>query len=81
MAEQASQRTRDSEDHGGVYDDAKTYYTSDTRHTKYGPRTRTYSQNSLLRNFDRFGNRELTPFRRGSHGASDLCTTGHIDHD
>jgi len=68
MAEQASHRTRGSEDYG-VYDDAKTYYTSDDRHNKYGPRTRTYSQNSLLRNFDRFGMREAqaAPFRRGSH--------------
>lgn len=60
----AAHRTRGSEDYG-VYDDAKTYY-ADERHNKAGARTRTYSQNSLLRQFDRVGLKE--PFRRGSHG-------------
>jgi alpha,alpha-trehalase len=37
-------RARGSEDFG-VFDDAKTYYASDERHTnRFGPRTRTYSQ-------------------------------------
>ncbi|EFX01557.1 neutral trehalase [Grosmannia clavigera kw1407] len=55
-----------SEDYG-AYDDAKTYYTSDERHmnTRAGARTRTYSQNSLQKQFARLGLKE--PFRRGSH--------------
>lgn len=42
----ASPRTRGSVDDTGVFDDAKTYYTADERHTinRAGPRTRTYSQ-------------------------------------
>lgn len=37
---------RGSVDDYGVYDDAKTYYTTDERHmnTRAGARTRTYSQ-------------------------------------
>lgn len=66
MAGTTAHRARGSEDYG-VYDDAKTYYASDERHQKYGARTRTYSQNSLLRQFDRVGLK--SPFRRGSHGA------------
>lgn len=44
MAESAAHRPRGSEDYG-VFDDAKTYYASEDRHTnRYGGRTRTYSQ-------------------------------------
>ncbi|ROT34622.1 trehalase [Sodiomyces alkalinus F11] len=58
-------RTRLSDDHG-VYDDARTYYTSEERHVnKAGSRMRTYSQNSLLKQLERIGLKE--PFRRGSH--------------
>lgn len=44
MAEPTKHRLRVSEDYG-VFDDAKTYYASEDRHTnRYGGRTRTYSQ-------------------------------------
>lgn len=44
MAGALNHKSRGSDDYG-VYDDAKTYYASDERHTnKFGPRTRTYSQ-------------------------------------
>lgn len=60
-------RSRGSTDDFSVYDDAKTYYASEERHvnTKSGARTRTYSQNSLLKQMERLGLKE--PFRRGSH--------------
>lgn len=50
-----------------VYDDAKTYYTTEDRHHNHraGARTRTYSQNSLFKQFERLGLKE--PYRRGSH--------------
>jgi len=64
MAELTTHASRGSEDYG-VYDDAKTYYASADRHHKYGARTRTYSQNTFLRDFDREGLKN--PFRRGSH--------------
>jgi len=74
MTSPTSQRRRrgSSEDHGaGVFDDAKTYYTSEERHiNRAGPRTRTYSQNSLFQQFERMGLRE--PFRRGSHDESTI---------
>ncbi|KAI5462591.1 trehalase-domain-containing protein [Mariannaea sp. PMI_226] len=64
MATSSNHRNRGSEDFG-VYDDAKTYY-SEERHTRnFAHRTRTYSQNSLMKQFERIGLRE--PFRRGSH--------------
>ncbi|KAF6842303.1 neutral trehalase [Colletotrichum musicola] len=70
MTSPTSQRRQrgSSDEHGfGVFDDAKTYYTSDERHVnRAGPRTRTYSQNSLFKQFERMGLHE--PFRRGSHG-------------
>ena len=65
MAELTTHASRGSENYG-VYDDAKTYYASADRHHKYGARTRTYSQNTFLRDFDREGLKN--PFRRGSHG-------------
>lgn len=44
MTEATDHRIRTSEDYG-VYDDAKTYYTTEARHhTRFGARTRTYSQ-------------------------------------
>lgn len=44
MTEIKNHRARTSEDYG-VYDDAKTYYaTEDRHHSRYGARTRTYSQ-------------------------------------
>ncbi|GJC98458.1 neutral trehalase [Colletotrichum higginsianum] len=56
-----------SEDHGaGVFDDAKTYYTSEERHVnRAGPRTRTYSQvdetlKSLQAQEDTDGNMQIT---------------------
>ncbi|KAM5513573.1 trehalase [Fusarium oxysporum f. sp. phaseoli] len=50
----------------GVFDDAKISYSSLERHfNKACPRSRTYSQNSLLNRFRRLGSTE--PFRRGSH--------------
>ncbi|RYP78865.1 hypothetical protein DL771_000250 [Monosporascus sp. 5C6A] len=57
---------RGSEDHG-VYDDARTYYTSDDRHANQRHRrTRTFSQNSLVHQMQRsMGLNE--PHRRGSH--------------
>ncbi|RTE68063.1 Neutral trehalase, partial [Fusarium euwallaceae] len=58
-----SHRSRGSDD--GVFDDARTYYTEERHTNRAGPRTRTYSQNSLMRQFERVGLRE--PFRRGSH--------------
>lgn len=40
----SNHRARGSDDYG-VYDDAKTYYASEERHSnRYGVRTRTYSQ-------------------------------------
>ncbi|KAF4340314.1 neutral trehalase [Fusarium beomiforme] len=57
--------TRSSEDLS-VFDDAKIYYGSLERHlNKACPRSRTYSQNSLLNRFRRIDSTE--PFRRGSH--------------
>ncbi len=60
-------RGRSSTDDSNVYDDARTYYASEERHTnlRAGARTRTYSQNSLQKQFARLGLKE--PFRRGSH--------------
>lgn len=44
MASTANHRSSGSDDYG-VYDDAKTYYASEERHTRrFGLRTRTYSQ-------------------------------------
>ncbi|KAG6019475.1 hypothetical protein E4U41_003215 [Claviceps citrina] len=69
MTETTKHRVRPSEDYG-VYDDAKTYYATEERHhhNRFGARTRTYSQNSLMKQFERNGLRE--PFRRGSHDES-----------
>lgn len=62
----APPRTRGSVDDNAVFADAKTYYSTDARHiSRAGPRTRTYSQNSLAKQFERLGLKE--PFRRGSH--------------
>ncbi|OAA59075.1 neutral trehalase [Niveomyces insectorum RCEF 264] len=60
-------RTRGSSDDYNVFEDAKTYYTSEERHrnARAGARTRTFSQNSLQKQFARLGLKE--PFRRGSH--------------
>ncbi|CAK7246114.1 MAG: alpha,alpha-trehalase nth1 [Sporothrix thermara] len=60
-------RGRGSSDDFSVFDDARTYYTSEERHSnpRGGVRTRTYSQNSLQKQFARLGVKE--PFRRGSH--------------
>ncbi|KAK4113622.1 glycoside hydrolase family 37 protein [Canariomyces notabilis] len=65
-------RTRGSVDDHGVYDDARTYYTAEERHlnTRAGPRTRTYSQNSLFKQMERLGLQE--PYRRGSHDESTI---------
>ncbi|KAI1876237.1 uncharacterized protein JN550_001733 [Neoarthrinium moseri] len=53
----------------GVFDDAKTYYNSDARHTnRYHARSRTYSQNGLVQQFERLG--LVEPHRRGSHDES-----------
>lgn len=61
-------RARGSIDELGVYDDARTYYTAEERHrnNRAGQRTRTYSQNSLLKQMERVALHE--PYRRGSHG-------------
>ncbi|WZH43486.1 trehalase-domain-containing protein [Fusarium acuminatum] len=64
MAEPSGHRSRGSDDMG-VYDDAKSYYTEERHQNRAGPRTRTYSQNSLMHRFERTNLRE--PFRRGSH--------------
>ncbi|KFH45862.1 Neutral trehalase-like protein [Hapsidospora chrysogenum ATCC 11550] len=65
MAGTTAHRPHNADDYG-VYDDAKTYYASDDRHNnRHGARTRTYSQNTLLRHFEKIGVKE--PFRRGSH--------------
>ncbi|KAL3953086.1 hypothetical protein ACCO45_013029 [Purpureocillium lilacinum] len=70
MASTSNHRTRGSDDFG-VFDDAKTYYASEERHTnRFGARTRTFSQNSILKQFERVGLRE--PFRRGSHDESTI---------
>ncbi|KAM0287512.1 hypothetical protein ACHAQH_000466 [Verticillium albo-atrum] len=61
-----------SSDDRGIFDDAKTYYTSERHISRAGPRTRTYSQNSLLAQMERIGLKE--PFRRGSH---DEPSTSH----
>ncbi|KAL1856348.1 hypothetical protein VTK73DRAFT_8305 [Phialemonium thermophilum] len=53
-----------------VYEDARTYYSSDARHTRSGHRTRTFSQHTLLKQMDRLGLSE--PFRRGSHDESTI---------
>lgn len=60
-------RSRGSVDDHSVFDDARTYY-SDERHAhnRAGARTRTFSQNSLIKQMERIGVKE--PFRRGSHG-------------
>ncbi|KAM7195256.1 glycoside hydrolase [Rhypophila sp. PSN 637] len=65
----AAKRSDSVDDHG-VFDDAKTYYTAHERHAnpRAGPRTRTYSQNSLFKQFERLGLKE--PYRRGSHDES-----------
>jgi alpha,alpha-trehalase len=67
MSSSGLARRQGSADDVGVYDDAKTYYASNERHTntRAGPRQRTYSQNSLQKQFARLGLKE--PFRRGSH--------------
>ncbi|KAM5352283.1 hypothetical protein ACJ41O_005006 [Fusarium nematophilum] len=64
MTAPSGHRSRGSDDQG-VFDDAKTYYAEERHLNRAGPRTRTYSQNSLMRQFERIGLRE--PFRRGSH--------------
>jgi alpha,alpha-trehalase len=44
MSSTPGHRSRGSEEYG-VFDDAKTYYASEERHSnRYGVRTRTYSQ-------------------------------------
>ncbi|KAJ9141774.1 Trehalase [Pleurostoma richardsiae] len=53
-----------------VYDDARTYYTEERHMNRAGARTRTYSQNSLLKQMERLGLKE--PFRRGSHDESTM---------
>ncbi|KAB5539543.1 glycoside hydrolase family 37 protein [Coniochaeta sp. 2T2.1] len=66
-------RTRGSiDEYASVFDDARTYYASDERHinTRSGNRTRTYSQNSLMKQMERLGLKE--PYRRGSHDESTL---------
>ncbi|EHA52473.1 alpha,alpha-trehalase nth1 [Pyricularia oryzae] len=70
MSEAPQARRVGSVDDHSVYDDAKTYYTSEERHnnSRSGPRQRTYSQNSLLGQMERLGLKE--PFRRGSHDES-----------
>jgi len=66
MSSPGLSRRNGSADDFSVFDDARTYYTSDERHTlRAGARTRTYSQNSLQKQFARLGLKE--PFRRGSH--------------
>ncbi|KAH6665892.1 neutral trehalase [Plectosphaerella plurivora] len=61
-----SRRANSNDDHG-VFDDAKTYYTSDERHAnKFGVRTRTYSQNGLAKHLENALKQQL-PHRRGSH--------------
>ncbi|ORY65011.1 neutral trehalase [Pseudomassariella vexata] len=58
-----------SNDDLGIYDDAKTYYTSDERHTnRFHNRSRTFSQNGLVQQFERMG--LVEPHRRGSHDES-----------
>ncbi|KAK5662719.1 hypothetical protein OQA88_6125 [Cercophora sp. LCS_1] len=71
LAPPAAPKSRGSVDEG-VFDDAKTYYTTDERHINYraGPRTRTYSQNGLARHFERLAFTE--PYRRGSHDESTI---------
>ncbi|CAH0026455.1 unnamed protein product [Clonostachys rhizophaga] len=65
MSGSGGHRARGSDEYN-VYDDAKTYYGSADRHNnRFGSRTRTYSQNSLFKQFERVGLKE--PFRRGSH--------------
>ncbi|KAK0388226.1 hypothetical protein NLU13_4471 [Sarocladium strictum] len=65
MADTSGHRSRTSDDFG-VFDDAKTYYANDERHNnRSGVRTRTFSQNALLKQFDKNGSKQ--PFRRGSH--------------
>ncbi|CAG9949659.1 unnamed protein product [Clonostachys rosea f. rosea IK726] len=65
MSGSGGHRARGSDEYN-VYDDAKTYYGSADRHNnRFGARTRTYSQNSLFKQFERVGLKE--PFRRGSH--------------
>ncbi|CAH0004857.1 unnamed protein product [Clonostachys byssicola] len=65
MSGPGGHRARGSDEYN-VYDDAKTYYGSADRHNnRFGTRTRTYSQNSLFKQFERVGLKE--PFRRGSH--------------
>jgi len=66
-------RSRGSTDDLNVYDDARTYYTAEDRHrnNRAGPRTRTYSQNSLsLRQLER--TTVHLPYRRGSHDESTI---------
>jgi len=67
MSSSGLSRSRGSADDFSAFDDARTYYTSEERHTnlRAGARTRTYSQNSLQKQFARLGLKE--PFRRGSH--------------
>ncbi|KAK5987473.1 Cytosolic neutral trehalase [Cladobotryum mycophilum] len=70
MPASGNHQNRPSEDYG-VFDDAKTYYASGERHAnRYGPRTRTYSQNSLAKQLERLGIRDQ--FRRGSHDENTL---------
>ncbi|KAL6908918.1 glycoside hydrolase family 37 protein [Trichoderma evansii] len=70
MSNAPGHRSRGSEEYG-VFDDAKTYYASEERHSnRYGVRTRTYSQNSLVKQLERMGAQE--PFRRGSHDESTI---------
>ncbi|KAF4455682.1 Neutral trehalase [Fusarium austroafricanum] len=64
MAAPSGHQSRGSDDLG-VFDDAKSYYTEERHMNRAGPRTRTYSQNSLMHRFERVNLRE--PFRRGSH--------------
>lgn len=62
----------DSSKEFNVYDDAKTYYTAVERHRNHraGPRTRTYSQGTLLKQIERIG--VHIPYRRGSHDESTI---------
>ncbi|KAI1773549.1 glycoside hydrolase family 37 protein [Hypoxylon cercidicola] len=60
---------RRASDDLGVFDDARTYYTSDARHgDRSHKRNRTYSQNGIVQEIGRLGLHE--PHRRGSHDES-----------
>ncbi|KAJ4145210.1 hypothetical protein LMH87_004065 [Akanthomyces muscarius] len=66
----SAHRPRGSDDFG-VFDDAKTYYASEERHTgRFANRTRTFSQSGLIKQIERMNIPE--PYRRGSHDESNL---------